>query len=162
MALPSGTIRLSEVMAEFGGATPPNWMQAYLKGGAYVTTHDYAPNVPTDLSGFSLRDFCGAYKVTYWATIDPAFVGGVGTGEGEEVVTTDIATVTVHGGTAPYTYSWAQTSGDSMFYTKPAANTVCFYDHLFVGAYEIATFRCTVTDAASATCTVDITATLEN
>jgi hypothetical protein len=63
MALPSsGTIRLANIQAEFGGSAPLN-LSNYYKGGAYVTSTDYAPNVPTS-GRINLSDFYGAKKTT--------------------------------------------------------------------------------------------------
>ena len=61
MTLPlSGPISLSDIQAEFGG-TDPIGLKEYYKGGAYVLTTDYAPNVPTS-GPISLRNFYGAKK----------------------------------------------------------------------------------------------------
>ena len=63
MTLPlSGPISLSDIQAEFGG-TDPIGLKEYYKGGAYVLTTDYAPNVPTS-GPISLNNFYGAKKNT--------------------------------------------------------------------------------------------------
>ena len=63
MTLPlSGPISLSDIQAEFGG-TDPIGLKEYYKGGAYVLTTDYAPNVPTS-GPISLSNFYGAKKNT--------------------------------------------------------------------------------------------------
>ena len=55
MAIPlTGTISLTDIQTEFGG-TDPISLSEYYKGGAYVLTTDYAPNVPT--SGFVSLQF---------------------------------------------------------------------------------------------------------
>jgi hypothetical protein len=63
MALPlTGAISLTDIQTEFGGSNPLS-LSNYYKGGSYVLTTDYAPNVPT--SGvISLSDFYGARKTT--------------------------------------------------------------------------------------------------
>lgn len=63
MAIPStGPISLTDIQTEFGGTSPVS-LNEYYKGGAYVLTTDYAPNVP--ISGtISLSDFYGARKTT--------------------------------------------------------------------------------------------------
>jgi hypothetical protein len=78
MAIPlTGTISLTDIQAEFGGTNPIS-LSEYYKGGAYVLTTDYAPNVPT--SGvIRLSDFYGARKttvttVTYTTPGDNIFV----------------------------------------------------------------------------------------
>ena len=77
MALPSsGNLSLSEIEAEFGGATPPGNLRAYLKGAGYVTASDYAPNVPSS-GTIRVRDFLGAYKYRPPRIL---FVKGSGTG----------------------------------------------------------------------------------
>lgn len=64
MALPSsGTITLAQIQTEFGGANPIG-LNEYYKGGAYVTTSDNAPNVPTS-GTISLSNFWGASKNTF-------------------------------------------------------------------------------------------------
>jgi hypothetical protein len=78
MALPlTGPISLTDIQTEFGGAIPTS-LSEYYKGGAYVLTTDYAPNVPTS-GTISLSDFYGARKttlttVTYTTPGDNIFV----------------------------------------------------------------------------------------
>lgn len=63
MTLPtSGPISLTDIQAEFGGSNSLS-LNNYYKGGAYVLTTDYAPNVPTS-GKISLSDFYGARKTT--------------------------------------------------------------------------------------------------
>jgi hypothetical protein len=63
MPLPSsGPISLSAIQAEFGGTNPVS-LSEYYKGGAYVLTTDYAPNVPTS-GAISLSNFYGARRTT--------------------------------------------------------------------------------------------------
>jgi hypothetical protein len=63
MPLPSsGPISLSDIQAEFGGTNPIS-LSEYYKGGAYVLTTDYAPNVPTS-GAISLSNFYGARRTT--------------------------------------------------------------------------------------------------
>jgi len=78
MAIPlTGPISLADIQAEFGGSVPVS-LSNYYKGGAYVLTTDYAPNVPTS-GTISLSDFYGARRttlttVTYTAPGDNIFV----------------------------------------------------------------------------------------
>jgi len=63
MAIPlTGPISLTDIQAEFGG-TNPIGLSEYYKGGSYVLTTDYAPNVPAS-GKISLSDFYGARKTT--------------------------------------------------------------------------------------------------
>lgn len=73
------------------------------------------------------------------------------------LTTTAPAVVTATGGTAPYTYSWAYVSGDSAIYpASPTSNSSYFSGVVY--QYDIlnAVWRCTVTDAAMDTVTVDV------
>ena len=63
MAIPlTGTISLTDIQTEFGGTNPIS-LSEYYKGGSYVLTTDYAPNVPTS-GKISLSDFYGARRTT--------------------------------------------------------------------------------------------------
>jgi hypothetical protein len=63
MAIPlTGTISLTDIQTEFGGTNPAS-LSEYYKGGAYVLSTDYAPNVPAS-GKISLSDFYGARKTT--------------------------------------------------------------------------------------------------
>jgi hypothetical protein len=78
MALPlTGPISLTDIQTEFGGTNPVS-LSEYYKGGTYVLSTDYAPNVPTS-GTIKLSDFYGARKttlttVTYTATGDNIFI----------------------------------------------------------------------------------------
>ena len=63
MALPvSGPLSLTDIQTEFGGTNPVS-LTEYYKGGAFVLTTDFAPNVPTS-GTISISDFYGARKTT--------------------------------------------------------------------------------------------------
>lgn len=70
---------------------------------------------------------------------------------------TATVTVTATGGTGPYTYSWARVSGDSAITaTQPSLASTEFTATVAKNSDRTATWRCTVTDSAAATRTVDI------
>jgi hypothetical protein len=88
------------------------------------------------------------------ATISPGFAGGSEPVAG--TVTTNSVTVTPSGGTSPYTYAWTKVSGDTFTVTSPTAAATTFSVTLGSGGLASAIYRCTVTDDASATYTVDV------
>ena len=72
-------------------------------------------------------------------------------------LTTTSVTGTPSGGTAPYTYSWAKQSGDSITADSPSAATTTFRaSGLAAGESRTAVYRLTVTDALSATAYADV------
>lgn len=76
-------------------------------------------------------------------------------------VISDAVTVTAAGGTAPYTYAWSRMSGSSsVAVTSPTAATTTFEAVIYRGLSRSAVFRCTVTDAAMDTATVDVSVSL--
>lgn len=81
-----------------------------------------------------------------------------GTGTANSTATT----ITPSGGTAPYTYAWSlvsYTAGVAPTPSAPSAATTLFIQTgIGPGDYYVAVFRCTVTDAALNTTTVDINA----
>jgi hypothetical protein len=95
------------------------------------------------------------------ASASPSFTFGITLGTGTAV--TDSTTVTPSGGTAPYTYAWTVLSythpTTSPTINNPTSATTAFTQTGIVpgGGYG-AVMRCTVTDAAAATTTVDVDA----
>lgn len=77
-------------------------------------------------------------------------------------ITTDSTTVTAFGGSTPYTYAWTRNSGstDIAVDSASAATTTFTGTSLVSGTTYTATFRCTVTDNAAATTTVDVPVTI--
>lgn len=78
-------------------------------------------------------------------------------------ITTASTTVTATGGTTPYTYSWARTSGSTLIAANSttSATTTFTGSTLASGTTYDAIFTCTVTDnvAATATATVSVSIT---
>ena len=147
MALPSGPpMGFGEVQAEFGGASPPANLRAYLKGSGYVETTDHAPNVPTS-GTLQLSNFYGAFKNSLYVTITPSAVAGIGDGT-PGFVQSDTAEVT-YGGfhSASATIGWSKLSGDTISYvTLYSGAQIYFRENMSLGEELIATYRCTVSD----------------
>jgi len=88
------------------------------------------------------------------ATTNKSSVAGTRVGAGS--VTTALVTVTASGGTGPYTYAWANVSGDTFTPTLPTAAATAFTITVTLGETASAVYRCTVTDDVAATYTVDV------
>lgn len=87
---------------------------------------------------------------------DKAFVSGFQSG-GSGAIGTDTITVTARGGAGGYTYSWARVSGDVFSIgSSTAAATDFAADPGPPPSTKSAVYRCTVTDAATDTVTVDV------
>jgi hypothetical protein len=79
-------------------------------------------------------------------------------------ITSDNTTVTPTGGVAPYTYSWAKVSGDTLTLSNASAATTNFSKNgIPEWEFVSALYRCTVTDSSSPalTATADVDVTLE-
>lgn len=77
------------------------------------------------------------------------------------VITSQSVTVTATGGTAPYTYLWTKLAGDSAVVASQLFSATSFFNaNVPRNQDRSATMRCTITDAAAATFTVDISASL--
>jgi len=93
------------------------------------------------------------------ATAFPLVVTGARSGAGD--VTTSSTTVTVTGGTVPYTILWSRTGGDSgPAATAGTAFTTAFSATLDIGESLTSEFTGLVTDANGATDTVVVTSAL--
>lgn len=81
---------------------------------------------------------------------------------GPGTCTSDVATATPVGGTAPYAYVWSFVSGDDIIINSPTAQSTTFsHDTIFPADDYFADFNCTVTDANGAiavtnTCSVTL------
>lgn len=151
MALPSsGALKLSDIKAEFGGATPPANFRAYLKGGGYVTIGDSAPNVPTS-GAMEIRDFLGAVKNTLVATLNKSSVYGYRAYPPSGTATTDSVTCSASGGSGSYTYSWSWDWYDAGWTITTATAASTTFRHLISSADDLWVGRawCTVTDTVT-------------
>ena len=169
MALPSsGVLKLSDIKVEFGGATPPANLRAYLKDAtpAYVVSAgakvDYAPNVPSS-GNMEIRDFLGAAKNKLVVGLSVPSVEAFRAWPPTGTAITGSVTCTVSGGSGNYSYSWwLDGSSDSgwTIWTPTAASTVFRHTIASADAFWIAYAGCTVTDnvtgftAATTLCTV--------
>lgn len=69
---------------------------------------------------------------------------------GGTVVTSEPSIVTAVAGVAPLTYAWTRTSGDAAIYAETPNSPNTYFASTFLSAdNRVATFKCTVTDAAS-------------
>ena len=103
----------------------------------------------------------GIMGASFSATVSPTAAGGSRATAGS--VTTNTVTVTPSGGTSPYTYAWTWFSGGTgITITSPSAATTDF-SGLVSSTTPIrsGTARCTVTDSASRTTTVDVPVELD-
>lgn len=94
------------------------------------------------------------------AAITPSVVAGSVTGAG--TATSNAATATPTGGSAPYSYSWARIGGASGAANSPTSATTTFSKTLGNGDETSELFRCTVTDSFGTTATADIIVTFNS
>lgn len=96
-----------------------------------------------------------SYAPAMSASVSPAAAAGLISGLGD--CTTNSVTVTPSGGLAPFTYAWAKVSGEGAV-DRPSSATTAFTDNLALNESTSGAFRCTVTDSAAQTATVDVAA----
>jgi len=90
---------------------------------------------------------------TLAAVIAPTAFGGAA-GSGSIAVSSEVVSVSVTGGKAPYTYLWSKVGAPDANWTIPFATAFeTRFTHAAVPAYDsrTAAFKCTVTDANGAT-----------
>lgn len=110
-------------------------------------------------SGNGVAAAAANISTTLALTATPSSVSKTDTGAS---ITTASTTVTATGGTSPYTYSWARTSGSSLIAadSASAATTTFTGTTLVSGSTYDAVFTCTVTDNVSATATTTVSVSI--
>ena len=76
---------------------------------------------------------------------------------GGGLATTNSVTITASGGVAGYTYAWTRISGSAFSISNASAATVTWSYSVAAPNDTTETWRCTVTDSALSTTTVDVT-----
>lgn len=146
MALPgSGSISLSQVQTEFGGANPIS-LSEYYKNGSYVTSSANAPNVPTT-GAISLDNFHGASAyVTPTVSVPASVYGSCTNSLANCTAYSAYATASVSGGIGPFTYSWQYVSGTAMTVSAATSATTRWSKSCPPSTPYTAYYRCQVTD----------------
>ena len=107
--------------------------------------------IPTDFYGKSN---------TLAITISPASTYTTRTGSGS--LTSSTSTGSASGGAGGYSYAWTYVSGDSFTINTPSTAATTFTTSLGPNIFKSGTYRCTVTDSASATASADTLIELES
>jgi hypothetical protein len=96
---------------------------------------------------------------TLAVTASPSTVTATG---GTTTITSSASTASASGGAGGYTYTWARISGSTGISAVSPNSQATTFTAIGLAADEArsAVFRCTVTDAASATATVDVSVTI--
>lgn len=104
-----------------------------------------------------VRDAAGALRVFFSAlsaTASPNNVVGYASTNSSDPITTNSATATPAGGTAPFTYAWSGTAGWTI--TSPASASTAFTSPpVSPGDVANGDFTCTITDASGAVATTN-------
>jgi len=79
------------------------------------------------------------------------FGGGTRSGTGSNTITTTAASVTVTGGSSPYTYAWQYVSGDTAGVSTDTSSSTTFFRNMTITSLGqtvelIGYYRCKVTD----------------
>lgn len=118
-----------------------------------------------DADGTTLRTVA-TFSPAMTASAFPIAIDGTAASSSSVPVTTNAVTITPSGGTAPYTYAHsvlAYAGGGAIGFSNiSSANTTVTLVNVAPSDSEIATLRCTVTDAFGQTATADYDATFTN
>lgn len=120
---------------------------AYLRNGSIVGSTDLGISGIATAAPLSLRSFLGAAR--YRVTVDTTYVSGTCASPGACTATSNYATVTVVGGTAPYSYLWQYVSGDTATLLGSTTAACAFRRSVTVGTVRSGVYQCRVTDNAS-------------
>jgi hypothetical protein len=96
------------------------------------------------------------------ASAAPIYCSGYSASGGSIYITTESATVTVSGGTAPYTYAWVPLDSGWAAIDPSHATTPFRSPLLGTGENASTTFTCTVTDALGRTASANVEVYAEN
>lgn len=113
----------------------------------------------------SVQDVSGALRVVYVSiAVTANFSEFSVSGSSSLLTISPSASVTVTGGTAPFTYAWTVVSTNGAPGTPTALTATSSTTAFRASALQAedpleVLFRCTVTDSTAATATVDVTAT---
>lgn len=118
---------ITGVKVMFGGTLRNILRVKVMEGDTLRTVAEFAPPISLSVS-----------PASSFATANSASVVSVITGN---------VTAYVTGGTAPYTYAWTQTTGQTASIYSPTSATTKFAMALGPGSNEDAQFSCTVTDS---------------
>jgi hypothetical protein len=165
----TGAISFSAIQTEFArGGVNPISLSEYLRGGFYVYTTDTGVSgIPTTYSNISVNAFHGAARsAALTAALNdyaPAGACNNPTPPYTCGASTQSITCSGTGGTPGYTYAWAYVSGHTGFTISPNSTSAAVYwTHSAANQIVTAVWRCTVTDSASATATVNVTVSMDH
>lgn len=125
-----------------------------------------AGNALRTIQMIRMRDASNVLRTVYVAmaaAVNPSSVSGTrgSFGPGALSVTSNVATATPSGGTAPFTYAWSFVAGDNTIgATAPTSASTTFSASVPFGSQKSATFGVTVTDANGASAAAQVSVTL--
>lgn len=105
-----------------------------------------------------------AASMTLSPTVFPASANGAGAASSPTSIATNAVTVSVEGGTEPYSYGWVQVgSSEGWTISSPSSRFTAFLkSNVPVESSVSEVFRCTVTDDRGRTGTADVQANVYN
>lgn len=102
--------------------------------------------------------YAAGSSLTFSVFPSDVYASRVGAGS----LTSGASSGTATGGTAPYSYAWTYVSGDSYTINSPTSSSTTFRTILIANEPKIGVYRLTVTDAAAATVSADVTVEMES